>query len=101
MGNFLRAVFTHNPRGLMTVKCPEALVFTLLPEEATRLQRLFVPLFVRWAGRDLKSFSRWASLVPQLVENPPAMWETWVQSLCWEEIPWRRESILPGEFHGL
>ena len=23
----------------------------------------------------------WASLVAQLVNNPPAMWETWVQSL--------------------
>ena len=27
----------------------------------------------------------WASLVPQLVENLPAMWETWVQSLGWED----------------
>ena len=27
--------------------------------------------------------SPWASLVAQLVENPPAMWETWVQSLGW------------------
>ena len=26
----------------------------------------------------------WASLVAQLVNNPPAMWETWVQSLGWE-----------------
>ena len=25
----------------------------------------------------------WASLVTQLVKNPPAMWETWVQSLGW------------------
>ena len=23
----------------------------------------------------------WASLVAQLVKNPPAVWETWVQSL--------------------
>ena len=23
----------------------------------------------------------WTSLVAQLVKNPPAMWETWVQSL--------------------
>ena len=23
----------------------------------------------------------------QLVENPPAMWETWVQSLGWEDPP--------------
>ena len=26
-----------------------------------------------------------ASLVAQLVKNPPAMWETWVQSLGWED----------------
>ena len=26
----------------------------------------------------------WASLVTQMVKNPPAMWETWVQSLGWE-----------------
>ena len=27
----------------------------------------------------------WASLVPQLVKNLPAMWETWVGSLGWED----------------
>ena len=27
----------------------------------------------------------WASLVAQLVKKPPAMWETWVQSLGWED----------------
>ena len=27
----------------------------------------------------------WASLGAQLVKSPPAMWETWVQSLGWEE----------------
>ena len=25
------------------------------------------------------------SLVAQLVKNPPAVWETWVQSLGWED----------------
>ena len=47
----------------------------------------------------------WASLVPQLVKNPPAMQETWVRSLV-GKIPWRRERLLtpvlwPGEFHEL
>ena len=28
----------------------------------------------------------WASLVAQLVKNPPAMRETWVQSLGWEDL---------------
>ena len=27
----------------------------------------------------------WASLVAQLVKNPPAMQETWVQSLGWDD----------------
>ena len=27
----------------------------------------------------------WASLVVQLIKNPPAMWEIWVQSLGWED----------------
>ena len=26
-----------------------------------------------------------ASLVAQLVKNPPTMWETWVRSLGWED----------------
>ena len=29
----------------------------------------------------------WASLVTQLVKNLPAMWETWVPSLGWEDPP--------------
>ena len=28
----------------------------------------------------------WASLVAQMVKNPPAMQETWVQSLGWEDL---------------
>ena len=27
----------------------------------------------------------WASLVTQMIKNPPAMWETWVQFLGWED----------------
>ena len=48
----------------------------------------------------------WASLVAQLVKNPPAMREiALVQSLV-RKIPWRREKLLtpvfwPREFHGL
>ena len=36
-----------------------------------------------------KSYSlqySWASLVFQLVKNPPAMQETWVRSLGWEDL---------------
>ena len=46
-----------------------------------------------------------ASLAAPLVENPPAVWETWVQSLGWEN-PLEKGTVThsifwPGEFHGL
>ena len=47
-----------------------------------------------------------ASLVAQLVKNLPAMWETWVQSLGWEDSLGEGKGCplqysWPGEFHGL
>ena len=27
----------------------------------------------------------WASLVAQLVKNPPTMWKTWIRTLGWED----------------
>ena len=70
-----------------------------------------IPGFNPWVGkicwrRDLKAFQySWASLVAQLVKNPPAMWEICVRSLV-GKIPWKREwpptpVFWPGEFHGL
>ena len=35
----------------------------------------------------------WASLVAQLVKNPPAMWETWVRLLGWEDFLEKRKSL--------
>ena len=32
-----------------------------------------------------KLLGKWASLVAQLVKNPPTMQKTWVQSLGWED----------------
>ena len=47
----------------------------------------------------------WASLVAQLVKNPPAMCKTWVRSLGWEDPLEKGKAIptpvfWPGEFHG-
>ena len=47
----------------------------------------------------------WASFVVQLVKDPAAMWETWVQPWV-EKIPWRRERLptpvfWPGEFQSV
>ena len=47
----------------------------------------------------------WASLVGHLVKNLPAMLETWVRSLGWED-PLEKGKLptpvfWPGEIHGL
>ena len=41
----------------------------------------------------------WASLVPQLVKNPPAMQETWIRSLGWEDSP-GEEKGYPLQYSG-
>ena len=42
----------------------------------------------------------WASLVAQLVKNPPAMWETWVWPLGWKNSP-REGKGYPLQYSGL
>ena len=42
--------------------------------------------------------NQWTSLVAQLVRNLPIKWETWVQSLDWEESLEKGTPVfLPGE----
>ena len=66
------------------------------------------PQFNSWVGkihwrRDGTPLQySWASLVAQMVKNLPAIWETWVWCLSWED-PWKRERlptpvIWPREF---
>ena len=46
----------------------------------------------------------WASLVAQMVKNLPAMWETWVPSMGWEDLLEKGKathSILAWKIHGL
>jgi len=46
-------------------------------------------------------------LVAHLVKNPPAIWETWVRTLGWEDPLEKGKATLPtpvfrpGEFYGL
>ena len=46
-----------------------------------------IPGLGRSAGKGIGPLLQysWASLVAQLVKNLPAMWETWVLSLGWED----------------
>ena len=50
------------------------------------------PALISWSGSspgkgisNLLQYS-WASLVAQIVKNLPAMWETWAQTLGWEDL---------------
>ena len=43
---------------------------------------------------------RRASLVAWLIKNPPAMWETWVRSLGWED-PLEKETCHSLHYSGL
>ena len=47
----------------------------------------------------------WTSLVAELVKNPPAVRETWVRTLGWEDPLEKGKDptpvFWPGEFHGL
>ena len=42
----------------------------------------------------------WASLVAQLVKNPPARQDTWFQSLFWEDSPGEGNGY-PLQYSGL
>ena len=42
----------------------------------------------------------WASLVAQLVKNPPAVQETWLRSLGWEDPPGEEQGY-PLQYSGL
>ena len=47
-----------------------------LPTKVRRVKAMFFPVVVYGCG---------ASLMVQLIKNPPAMQEFWVQSLGWED----------------
>ena len=65
----------------------------------------WIPGLGRSAGEGIDySFQySWAFLVAQLVKNPPAMQETWLQSLGWEDPLEKGKAThsWPGESHGL
>ena len=59
---------------------------------------------VKLADLSPGSFTYWAFLVAQLVNNLPAMQETWVQSLGWEDPLEKGKAtplFWPGEFQAL
>ena len=43
----------------------------------------------------MRKFNKGASLLAQIIKNPPAMQETWVQSLSWEDPLEKEYSCIP------
>ena len=82
----------NNPRILTIATCRED-----EPEREGHVQGL-IPGSERYAGEEIVDYPlqcSWASLVAQLVKNPPAMQETWVRSLGWED------PLEKGKYSGL
>ena len=66
----------------------------MLPNIVTELISMSIPGSERSTGEGIGyplQYS-WASLVAQLVKNLPAMWDTWVRSLGWED-PLEKEKV--------
>ena len=81
------SIFTcSSPFVCVSYKDTSGMWFTLLQYESFSLI-LSTTTLVPNKDHILRYYIRryWASLVAQLVKNPPAMRETWVQSLGWEE----------------
>ena len=64
-----------------------SLMAQLVKKSACNVGDNLIPGLERSAGEGIgypPQYS-WASLVARLVKNPPAIWETWVQFLGWED----------------
>ena len=64
-----------------------------------------IPGLGRSPGEGILSLYSWASVIAQLVKNPPAVWETCVRSQGWED-PLEKGQVptpvfWPREFHTL
>ena len=55
------------------------------------------PIFLPFIPLYLFLVEQWASLVAQMVKNPPAIWETWVWSLGLED-PLEKKMATPSVF---
>ena len=72
----------QDPRSLCLVL--DALETTsAFPHTWTMFKTSHLPVLAHTVSSALKVL--WASLVAQMVKHLPAMWETRVRSLCWED----------------
>ena len=71
---------------LVVAPCSGSRVLTTGQPGKSQNQQNFYTLIINYLRTKLGKLSHlWASLVAQMVKNPPAMRETWVWSLCWED----------------
>ena len=65
-------------RGQKSRRHNSTTTFQSQPQAATDLLSVFINL-------PFEDIPLWATLVAQLVKNPPAVRENWIRSLCWED----------------
>ena len=93
-------------RGFHGAHSPEVgYIFKELGERGGGNSAWFVFIWMLWGWLLCKVFLHRASLVAQLVKNLPAMRETWVRSLDWEDMLEKEKLpspiFWPREFYGL
>ena len=84
-GEFFTAEPSRKPPLTLAISCQ----MSYITGEKKTFSKIYIsPHFFMFIFVHVKNsfkYQMWASLVVQLVKNLPAMWETWVQSLDWED----------------
>ena len=82
-------------------------LFTKLKQSYRLGKQVYGSQGIRWGGINWKIgintyiLLNRASLMAQLVKNPPAMMETWVRSLGWEDPLEKEKATHPFQYSGL
>ena len=76
-------------------KCSIIVLFDMVTTSGHCVTEMWLEKLKKWIFNFIRPYSIytlqphiariWASLMAQLVKNPPSMWETWVWSLGWED----------------
>ena len=91
---YVGALLQHSARQLKSLPLPSLPACSDFPDSSVGKESACNaedPSSIPWSGRSAgegRSYPlqySWTSLVAQLVKNPPAMRETWVQSQDWED----------------
>ena len=98
--------FCHTLKwNVLEFTCLNGILFSYLDPQTKSNILVIFPVFLIPLHSNKEKPSLGVSLMAQLVKNLPAMWETWVWSLGWEDPLEKGKATTtvfwPGEFRGL